>query len=148
MRKIKDVAFYIPLEVYAYNIFLVVSESQDVFYKFIKKQYVGELGNSVDEFIKTLGSGKYDDRCGVHYSVDIIPVKGKGYSESIIWLKEFDWTTWDYSILLHEVLHHVTEVFRVAHIKIEGGVDEPFTYYTTFVYKKVLDILNEYRKKN
>lgn len=148
MRKVKDAGLYLELGVYYYNLFLVVGSSE-YFHKALMKQYKKDVGGDyINEFIESIHIDKEENKGGVYYSVDISPVKGGNcYSEGIIWLKEWNWVINDYCLLVHEILHHCIQVFDDVHIDINTGNDEPLCYYTSFVYKKVLEQLVKHESK-
>jgi hypothetical protein len=146
MRKIKNVSFYIPLEIYNYDLFVVIGDNE-YFKKALRNRYKKDLGGKMDKFMRELNVDKHHDRAGVHYTVEIMPVVGEVYLDSIIWLQEWGWNINDHSLLVHEVGHHCTAVFEDAHIKIESGDDEPFCYYSSFVYKKILQAFDKHVRK-
>lgn len=59
----------------------------------------------------------------------------------VLWLRSFDESTEDLSILAHEVFHLVSCVLSIRGIHHIVETEEPYAYAMGFYYKKILEAL-------
>jgi len=128
-----------------------------MFKKFIKDDFYGQgfwlfVGNNKE--VNSFLSKKYE------FDEDAIPSSCVGYrctiendelgvNAYVIYLEEFNFGISSYSVLSHEVFHHVSRVMYDLGVKyIEDDGNEAFAYYTGYVTKKIMEALMKMSNNN
>lgn len=66
-------------------------------------------------------------------------LEDKGYYSPHIWLRKFNFSALDISVLVHELLHAVHYIMRFASIELCQESEEAFTYLLGYLTKKFLE---------
>ena len=81
-----------------------------------------------------------------------LPIKNKdGQNCHVIWLKKFEWTIYDMSVLVHELVHLVTSLLDQKQVPIGLENDETMAYlleyYTYESFHKLKVHSKNYKRK-
>lgn len=63
--------------------------------------------------------------------------------DRVIWLPSFKHSIKDMGVLLHEVVHYVTNVCYARDIKMEWKNDEPLTWLIEYTFRECLEALKK-----
>lgn len=115
-------------EVFGHHIDIVVGSNKELF------QYIKEHRKDVILDIDT-------QPC---YSATVYNLEN--INETILHLVSFGKSNKDMCTISHEVIHIVYNVFEIARITFDKNNHEHFSYYHSYLMKKILDVLEGFEE--
>ena len=111
----KNRTFDIDIDVFCHYIIFIIGD-KNYHDKVLKKK----IGGNLDE-LPEFSNGE-QGRCELYGGLDLV-----------VWLKDFENTFEDYSILLHECIHAISEMYAIKDIRLtsDNRADQEFMAYAT-----------------
>lgn len=119
-KKLNPHKFFIPDNMFYCHLWVLVNYTPDELQKYLKKKY---NINHPDDFSEA----------------EFLAFTNKTTGDNLrfIWIKNFDWTTYQLVDLNHEILHYVLDVFRTRKIPVNDDTEEALTYYQEYISTKI-----------
>lgn len=122
--------YQIEDEIYKQNFAIITDISLCNLKKYINKKFPGgklEVDNM------TIGCYFYAEKDDLRYY--------------FLWIPKIDWTIQQQGILTHELIHHLTETFKIKGIEMSEANTEVMAYYWDYIFIKVWRIMNKHIKR-